>query len=1491
VRARLAAWLVPADPGTGLPAAGELREYLARRLPDFMIPAVFTGLAALPLTPNGKLDRAALPAPDVAQAARGRFVAPATPAEELMAGIWAQVLEAGPVGASDNFFELGGHSLLATRVVSRVREVFGTEIPVAAVFDYPSVAALAAAVAGATSGSAVPPVSAARRDRPLPLSFAQQRVWFLDQMQPDSVEYNVPVHLRLGGEQDVAALGAALTAITRRHEVLRTRLVAGPDGVPFQVIDPPSPFPLPVADVSGAGDAGQAAQALLTADTRAPFDLAAGPLIRGCLIRLEPDRHVLALSVHHAVFDEWSGPVLRRELATLYAGFLAGEPDRLPPLPAQYADFAVWQRTWLAGEVLEAELGYWRAQLAGAPVLELPADRPRPPARSTAGAFARFSVPAPVTQGLREVARHGGSTMFMTTLAAFMVLLACYTSQDDMVVGVPVANRDRAETEGLIGLFINTLVMRADLSGDPSFAELLTQVRTAALAAYAHQDLPFEQLVDALATERDRSRTPLFQVMFNYATGAPGGARESGSLAGRGAGADEGRRSGALAVKFDLALVLAEADGLLAGEIQYSTALFDAGTAERMAEHLITVLTAAQDAQAPLSRLRALGRGERDQLLAWGTGVTQPVPGAGGTHELVLEQAARQPDAVAAAFGGAALTYGALAGRSARLAGYLRGAGVEAETVVGLCMERGLDMIVAMLAVWRAGGAYLPLDPEYPPGRLKHMLADSGARVLVTSGARAGALAAELDGRLAVMRLDGEEAKAARPAAGLAAGTCPGQHAYIVNTSGSTGRPKGISVSHRDITALVTGDYLTIEPGDVVAQTTSTSYDAAVYEIWGALANGATLAGIQRDVLLSPRLLNTEIRQRGITVLFLITALLHRLAAEAPEGLDSVRSLLFGGEAADPGNVRRVLEEGRPGRLLHFYGPAEGTTFATWGQITQVGDGAVPIGRPVANMRGYVLDRWLNPVPAGVPGELFIGGTGLARGYHGQPALTAERFVADPFRADGERVYRTGDRVRWAGDGTLEFLGRADEQVKLRGFRIEPAEIETVLASHPGVRSATVLPFGEGANRRLAAYLVPAGGSPAPSAGELRDHLRDRLPEFMIPSAFIELAALPLTPNGKIDRAALPAPDTAHRDLGGFVAPATPEEILLAGVWAQVLGTGRVGVHDDFFALGGHSLLVPQVVARMRASGYDMSVGEFFDHPTVAAAAPLLRQPSAGLPLRSAVVIRSGTVEPAVFAVHTLTGEVAAYAELGGHLGDGQRLYGLQGRGLAQEERPLTSVEQMATAYLDDVLRLQPEGPYLFTSWSGGCYVAVEMARQVAASGKQVAGVYLIGPPLQNPPARREARRPSTRADRKVLRTLDEVIGAEPGTRLPAKVEEQVLLRLRRDDAVAVSIRAGDKDGLRAARSMRTYSLAFRHYCALMYHRLEPFSGRVVLLVPREDPPEAKRVVLEQWRRMLAAEPEVVEVPGTHATVVNDEGAAAIGAYLSAEISRWRRRI
>ncbi|MDH6493326.1 non-ribosomal peptide synthetase [Streptomyces sp. SAI-127] len=1177
---RLVAHLVLTDPAEGIPAVGDLRAYLSDRLPAFMVPSVFVELDALPLTPNGKVDRKALPAPDGLRPRLDGFAAPTTATEELLAGIWAQVLGLDRVGVQDNFFELGGHSLLATRVASRVRTVFGVELALATVFEQPTVRGLAAVVDGSARASTVPPVTVVDRDQALPLSFAQQRLWFLDQLEPGSLEYNVPLLMRwTDGDLDVLALAAALSAVVARHEVLRTRLVAGPDGVARQVIDEPAPFPLPVADVSGDRDPVAAARKLVTAEVMSSFDLAAGPLIRATLIRLAPHEHVLAVAVHHVAFDEWSVRVFRHELSTLYDALRAGEPDPLPPLPVQYADFAAWQRQWLDGDVMNGHLAYWQEQLANLSALELPTDRPRPPVRSSKGAAVGFSAPQQTAAALRALSRKNGVTLQMTLLAGLSMLLGRYTGSEDVVVGTPVANRNRAETEDLIGFFVNTLVMRTDLSGDPTFRELLGRVRKTALAAYAHQDLPFEQLVDALVVERDRSRTPLFQVFFNYTPQDP---EDSTDI-------DEpDSRLDVLAapsMNFDLAVAVGDSHGGLEGEIEYSTALFDAGTVERLSGHLVRLLEAvAEDAGRRVGELPVLSVDERERVVRGWNGAQAALPSVGGVHELIAARATEAPDAVAVVSGGRVLTYGGLVARASRLAHVLRGRGVGAESVVGLCLPRGVDMVVAVLGVWLAGGAYLPLDPEYPVERLEFMVADSGAQVVL----REGDLAFSED----------------LPSAAPDNAVTPGQLAYVIYTSGSTGRPKGVQVSHGSVVGMVTalGPELGVDPGVRVLQFASFSFDAAVLDVAVTLAHGGTLVVATAEERAEPEVLTSMICAEGVGAASVVPSLLGVLD---PEQVSGIETLLLGAERLTE-QVARAWAPGR--RLVNTYGPTEATVMVTAGAVDGVG--LPPIGAPVANARLYVLDDRLEPVPVGVVGEVFIAGPQVARGYAGRPALTAERFIPDPFGADGSRMYRSGDRARWLPDGRLDFVGRADQQVKVRGFRIEPGEIEAVLADHPRVRSAVVVPFGDEDDRRLGAYLVPEDAAEGiPPVVEIRTYAGAHLPAFMIPSVFTELAALPLTPNGKLDHSALPAPDGGRAGLDEFVAPSGDAEEALARLWAQLLGSERVGATDNFFELGGHSLLATQVISRIREIfELDIPLAALFDQPTVRGLAEVVEE-------------------------------------------------------------------------------------------------------------------------------------------------------------------------------------------------------------------------------------------------------------------------------------------
>jgi amino acid adenylation domain-containing protein len=1223
---RLVAYLVPAE-GAATPTLRELRALLSETLPDYMVPAAYVVLDRLPLSPNGKVDRKQLPAP-AAEPDRAPYAAPRTPVETALVAIWEPVLGVDRIGIHDDFFALGGQSLLATRVVARIREAFGAALTIRSLFEAPTLAELAARIDGTrVADETYPPIVPIDWTESIPLSSAQERLWFLDRLQPGSAFYNIPVALRLSGALDVRAMERALGDVVRRHEALRTTF-GERDGAPVQTIAPFRGFVLPVEDLSALDADAREAQAARRAadDAASPFELATGPLLRASLLRLDADEHVLLLNFHHVISDGWSTGVFFRELSALYAAHRDGTDAPLPDLPIQYADYAAWERGRLRGGALERQLEYWRERLADAPaLLELPADHPRPAVQSYRGGRERGELFGALVDRLAALARGEGATLYMVLLAAFQVLLGKYAATDDVVVGSPIAGRTRPETEGLIGFFVNTLALRTDLSGDPDFRELLRRARAVTLGAYEHPDVPFERLVEELRPERSLGHSPLVQVMFALQDADPW----EGGLPGlRVHPLDTETRT----TKLDLVLqLIPTAAGGLRAELEYAADLFDAGTARRMLIHLTRVLEqAAAHPDRPLSAIDLLGEAESHRMLVEWNGTEETYP-ASAIHSLFAEQAARTPDAVALVFSGESLTYAELRARANRLANHLARLGVGPEVRVGIHLERGAEMIVALLAVLAADGAYVPLDPAYPAERLAFMVEDAGIAVLLTQESLRGALPAR--DRVRIVSVDGDRARIAAESEDAPASVAgPGSLAYVVYTSGSTGTPKGVAVEHRAVVRLVRGaDYVQVTPADHVAQASSVSFDAATFEVWGALLNGAALIGIARDDALEPAALARAWDAHGVTTTFLTTALFNQVARERPEAFASLRHVLFGGEAADPDAVRRVLAAGGPERLLNCYGPTENTTFSTWHRVTDVpADAAtVPIGRTIAHSSAVVLDAALRPVPIGVPGELCVGGAGVARGYLGRPALTAERFVPDPFGEPGARLYRTGDRVRWRevrecesakvrkyyGDDTapetdvadarthsrthaLEFLGRADEQVKIRGFRIEPGEIEAALRGHADVRACVVVAREDvPGERRLVAYVVGEA-----DADDLRAHLRRTLPEHMVPSAFVSIDAVPLTRNGKVDRAALPAPDFAADERR--IAPRTPVEAVLAELWASLLGLDAVGVEDDFFDLGGHSLLATRVVSRVReVFGVEATVRLLFEAPTVAALA------------------------------------------------------------------------------------------------------------------------------------------------------------------------------------------------------------------------------------------------------------------------------------------------
>jgi amino acid adenylation domain-containing protein len=1069
---------------------------------------------------------------------------------------------------------------------------------------------------------------AATGARAAPLSFGQQRLWLAQQMSPASPVYNMPVAVELAGQLDARALAAALSEVVRRHEALRSG-VEGRDGSVVQLVAPAAALPLAAIDLSrlpvAAGEA-EAAR-LAGAEARRPFDLARPPLLRASVLRLGADRHRLLLTLHHIAADGWSSAILLRETGELYAAGVTGRTSPLAELPIQYADWAAWQRERLSGAQLAAEIAYWRERLAELPPLELPADRPRPAVESFRGLRRTRLLPPPLHAALAALSRRQGATLFMTLAAGFTALLGRWTGQDDFGVGTPAAGRGQVETEELIGFFVNLLVLRADLAGDPSFAQLLGRVRTSVAAAHAHQELPFERLVEELAPPRDPGRHPLVQAVLTLQH-APRAPLALPGLSLQLRELDSGT------AKLDLALELVEApEGGLLAALEAASDLFDGATVRRLLGHLEALLAAAvEEPAAPLRHLPLLAPAARHQLLREWNDTGSNFPRDAGVDELFAEWARRAPDApaVIATLGDACRvwTYGRLDAAAGRLAGQLRSLGVGHESRVGVAMERSPELIAALLAILKAGGAYVPLDPGYPDERLRFMLEDSEARLLLVHSRTRRRLEELARGEagppVRLVCVDAErDAIAGRGSAPpLPRGTPGAALAYVSYTSGSTGRPKGVAVPHRAIARLVRGsNHVQLEPTWRVAHLSSISFDAATFEIWGALANGAAVVVIEREVALSPAGLAAAIRRHRLTTMFLTTALFNQVAQEAPGAFGALAELLVGGEAVDPAWMRTVLGAGPPRRLLHVYGPTEVTTFSSWHEVRESGPGAatVPIGRPLANTTAWVIDARGEPALPGQVGELWLGGEGLARGYLRRPEMTAAAFVPDPWSGEmGARLYRTGDLVRRRQDGALDWLRRIDDQVKIRGFRVEPREVEAALARCPGVlQCAVAVPRaapGRPQPARLVAYVVAAPGADL-SEETVRQHLKRTLPEPMLPAACRFLAALPLTANGKVDRAALPAQAAEERKEAAWLAPRDPVEELLAGIWHEVLGLDRVGVRDDFFALGGHSLMAARVTARVRETlGVELPLRTLFEAPTVAelAAAIAARQDAAG---------------------------------------------------------------------------------------------------------------------------------------------------------------------------------------------------------------------------------------------------------------------------------------
>jgi amino acid adenylation domain-containing protein len=1339
---RLIAYVVPHNEPFEVDS---LRTFLKERLPHYMIPSFFMFKDRLPLTASGKVDRSELAEKtEYRLFSNTEYVAPRNDAEEMVAGIWAEVLGLEQVGVHDDFFELGGHSLLATQVISRLRNTFQLELPLRALFEAPTVADLAARITIVLQTERklqAPPIHPVSRKGNLPLSFAQQRLWFLDQLMPGSPAYNMPSAVRVRGKLNLAALEQSLNEVVNRHESLRTTfpVVAGQ---PVQKISSKQKLALPVLDLMGLPEFERepAARGLATDEVKRPFDLAQGPLIRTSLLRLGEEDYIVLLTIHHIISDGWSAMVFVQEMVALYHAFSSGQTLQLPELPIQYADFAVWQRQWLQGEVLETQLAYWKKQLGKQlPMLDLPTDRPRSISQSINGAVHSFVLPKILSEKLKVLSRQKGVTLFMILLTAYKTLLFRYTGQEDVTVGSPIANRNRAEVEGLIGFFVNTLVLRTDLSGNPTFLELLGRVREVCLGAYAHQDLPFEKLVEVLQPKRDMNYTPLVQVAFAFQN-LPLPELKLSGLTFTPMQVDH------VTAQLDLTLLMVEGSDGLIGFLEYKKELFEESTIKRIAKHfqvMLEAITANPDQQ--ISRLPLLTEEERFQLLVEWNDTRKEYPRGECIHQLFEDQAAQTPNAVAViSFLGKTghnvckqTTYGELNQRANQLASYLQKLGVGPEVPVGICMERSLEMVVGLLGILKAGGAYLPLDQDYPKERLAFMLQEAQAPVLITQERLVAGLPGKelqivcLDSYWKIISQESDKNQDSR--------TVPQNLAYLIYTSGSTGQPKGVLIENRSVVNIITSFNREYNLGadDRIIQQASISFDVSVNEIFPILCAGGALVLPNKEEILDFERLTRLITRHNVTIMGATPSVLSRLN-KIKCGLPKVRLILSGGEALSLSDVDNLLASAT---VTNGYGPTETTVCASCyelsGQNPHSGT-TIPIGKPLMNYQLYILDKDLDCMPVGCPGELYIGGEGLARGYLNDPELTSEKFVPNPF-VSGERLFRTGDLARWLPSGNIEFLGRIDRQVKIRGLRIEPGEIETVLNQHPAIRETTILDweYSQG-DKRLVAYLVSSDGS-LPDISELRCFLREKLPEYMLPAAFVTLDTIPRMPNGKVDRHALPGPDQAQTELEkSYVAPSTAVEKMVAEIWADVIGLEMVGIYDNFFEIGGHSLLAAQLISRVRDSfQVELSLHRLFEMPNVAGMAKSIEQlrrrekgPQGISQTESPLIaIQPNGFRCPLFCVHPATGTILSYANFVRYLGLDQPLYGLQSIGLDGQQIPHTKVESMATHYIEAIFSSQPVGPYLLGGWSLGGLIAFEMAQQLRGQGHEVALLVLFDVP------------------------------------------------------------------------------------------------------------------------------------------------------------------
>ncbi|AKE24988.1 non-ribosomal peptide synthetase DhbF [Bacillus sp. PS68] len=1483
---RLAAYVV-ADAAID---TAELRRYMGASLPDYMVPSAFVEMDELPLTPNGKLDRKALPAPDFSTSVSDR--APRTPQEEILCDLFAEVLGLARVGIDDSFFELGGHSLLAARLMSRIREVMGAELGIAKLFDEPTVAGLAAHLDLAQS--ACPALQRAERPEKIPLSFAQRRLWFLHCLEGPSPTYNIPVAVRLSGELDQGLLKAALYDLVCRHESLRT-IFPESQGTSYQhILDADRACPeLHVTEIAEKELSDRLAEAV-----RYSFDLAAEPAFRAELFVIGPDEYVLLLLVHHIVGDGWSLTPLTRDLGTAYAARCHGRSPEWAPLAVQYADYALWQQELLGNEddpnsLIAGQLAFWKETLKNLPdQLELPTDYSRPAEPSHDGDTIHFRIEPEFHKRLQELARANRVSLFMVLQSGLAALLTRLGAGTDIPIGSPIAGRNDDALGDLVGLFINTLVLRTDTSGDPSFRELLDRVREVNLAAYDNQDLPFERLVEVLNPARSRATHPLFQIMLAFQN-TPDAELHLPDME------SSLRINSVGSAKFDLTLEISEdrlADGTpngMEGLLEYSTDLFKRETAQALADRLMRLLEAAEsDPDEQIGNLDILAPEEHSSMVTDWQSVSEKIPHA-CLPEQFEKQAALRPDAIAVVYENQELSYAELNERANRLARMMISEGVGPEQFVALALPRSLEMAVGLLAVLKAGAAYLPLDPDYPADRIAFMLKDAQPAFIMTNTKAANHIPPVEN----VPKIVLDDPELAEKLNTYPAGNpknkdrtqplSPLNTAYVIYTSGSTGVPKGVMIPHQNVTRLfaATEHWFRFSSGDIWTMFHSYAFDFSVWEIWGPLLHGGRLVIVPHHVSRSPEAFLRLLVKEGVTVLNQTPSAFYQFMQAEREQPDlgqalSLRYVIFGGEALELSRLEDWYNrhpENRP-QLINMYGITETTVHVSYIELDRSMAALRAnslIGCGIPDLGVYVLDERLQPVPPGVAGELYVSGAGLARGYLGRPGLTSERFIADPFGPPGTRMYRTGDVARLRADGSLDYVGRADHQVKIRGFRIELGEIEAALVQHPQLEDAAVIVReDQPGDKRLAAYVIPS--EETFDTAELRRYAAERLPDYMVPAAFVTMKELPLTPNGKLDRKALPAPDFAAAVTGR--GPRTPQEEILCDLFMEVLHLPRVGIDDRFFDLGGHSLLAVQLMSRIReALGVELSIGNLFEAPTVAGLAERLEMGSSQSALDVLLPLRTSGDKPPLFCVHPAGGLSWCYAGLMTNIGTDYPIYGLQARGIGQREELPKTLDDMAADYIKQIRTVQPKGPYHLLGWSLGGNVVQAMATQLQNQGEEVSLLVMLDAypnhflPIKEAPDDEEA-----------LIALLALGGYDPDSlgEKPLDFEAAIEI-LRRDGSALASL---DETVILNLKNTYVNSVGI-----LGSYKPKTFRGNVLFFRSTIIPEWFDPIEPDSWKPYINGQIEQIDIDCRHKDLCQPEPLAQIGKVLAVKLEELNK--